>query len=140
MSKIVHSRVGVKIWSNLVRAQPERAYEFPDQTGLDTQICRTWPAGPDWIGTYISNILPIQALVINSHWQRSLNLNLLSKVLNWEVLRKKIREKLENNFFGIFFSISKSVKSPMSGKENVQFQDSPNFENLPDFRTRHDVQ
>ena len=28
-------------------AQPEWAYEFPDQTGLDTHICRTGPAGPD---------------------------------------------------------------------------------------------
>ena len=37
---------------------------------------------------------------------------------------------------GIFFS---SVKSPASGKENVRFPDSPDFENLPDFRTGRDV-
>ena len=30
-------------------------------------------------------------------------------------------------------------KSPTSGKENVQFQDSPDFDNLPDFRTGRDV-
>ena len=29
------------------RAQPDWAYEFPDRTGPDTQICRTGPAGPD---------------------------------------------------------------------------------------------
>ena len=31
-----------------------------------------------------------------------------------------------------------SVKSPASGKENVQFLDIPDFEKLSDFRTRHD--
>ena len=35
-----------------------------------------------------------------------------------------------------FFS---SVKSPASGKENVRFPDSLDFENLPDFRTGRDV-
>ena len=29
------------------RAQPDWAFEFPDQTGPDNQICRTGPAGPD---------------------------------------------------------------------------------------------
>ena len=29
------------------RAQPKLAYEFPDRTGLDTQICWTGPAAPD---------------------------------------------------------------------------------------------
>ena len=29
------------------RAQPDWAYEFPDRTGPDTQICRTGSAGPD---------------------------------------------------------------------------------------------
>ena len=35
------------------RAQLDWVYEFPDQTGPDTQICRTGPAGPNWIQTYI---------------------------------------------------------------------------------------
>ena len=35
--------------------------------------------------------------------------------------------------------IYKSFKSPLSGKENIQFLDSPYFENVPDFRTRRDV-
>ena len=30
-------------------------------------------------------------------------------------------------------------KSPASGKENVRFPDSPDFENSPDFRTGRDV-
>ena len=29
------------------RAQPDWAYEFPDRTGPDNQICRTGPARPD---------------------------------------------------------------------------------------------
>ena len=29
------------------RAQSDWVYEFPDRTGLDTQICKTGPAGPD---------------------------------------------------------------------------------------------
>ena len=43
------------------------------------------------------------------------------------------------NFLDFFLSIFKSVKSPASGKENVRFLDSPDFENLPDFRTGRDV-
>ena len=35
--------------------------------------------------------------------------------------------------------IFKSFKSPASGKENVRFPDSPDFEKLPDFQTRRDV-
>ena len=37
------------------------------------------------------------------------------------------------------FSFFRSVKSPASGKENVRFPDSPDFDNLPDFRTGYDV-
>ena len=36
-----------------IRARPDWAYEFPDRTGPDTQICRTGPAGLDSIRTYI---------------------------------------------------------------------------------------
>ena len=39
-----------------------------------------------------------------------------------------------------FFSIFNSSKSPATGKENVRFPDSPDFENFPDFRTGRDVQ
>ena len=30
-----------------IRAQPDWAYEFPHQTGLDTPICRTGLAAPE---------------------------------------------------------------------------------------------
>ena len=36
-----------KICYQSSRARPDWAYEFPDRTGPDTQICRTGPAGPD---------------------------------------------------------------------------------------------
>ena len=39
-------------------------------------------------------------------------------------------------FFDFFFPI---FKSPASGKENVRFPDSPDFDNLPDIRTGLDV-
>ena len=42
-------------------------------------------------------------------------------------------------FIFIFSSICKSVKSPASGKENVRFPDSPDFENLPVFWIGCDV-
>ena len=63
------------------RAQPDWAYEFPDRTGPDTQICQTGPAGPDWIRTYISKHLSYQLQVITSHTHkiRFLNTNLVSK-------------------------------------------------------------
>ena len=38
-------------------------------------------------------------------------------------------------FFWFFSPIFSSDKSPASGKENVRFLVSPDFENLPDFRT-----
>ena len=53
---------------------------FSDQTGPDTQICWTGPAGPDWIQTYILRHFTYQLRVINSHKIRSLNTNLVSKV------------------------------------------------------------
>ena len=34
-----------------------------------------------------------------------------------------------------FYFSFKGVKIPVSGKENVRFTDSPDFEILPDFRT-----
>ena len=38
-----------------------------------------------------------------------------------------------------FIIIFKSFKSPASGKENVRFPDSPDFETFPDFQTGRDV-
>ena len=40
---------------------------------------------------------------------------------------------------GSIFSQYGSLSSPASGKENVRFPDSPDFENLPDFRTGRDL-
>ena len=37
----------------LIRAQTDWTCEFPDWTGPDTKICRTDPAGQDWIRIYI---------------------------------------------------------------------------------------
>ena len=65
---------------------------------------------------------------------RSLDINLVSQVLNWDVFKN-----LKQNFFGIFKNIFKSVKSPASWKENVRFLDSPDFEKLSVFQTGHDV-
>ena len=47
-----------------------------------------------------------------------------------------MKKNFEKNIFLIFFSI---FKSPVSRKENILFPDSPDFENLPDFRTGRDV-
>ena len=46
---------------------------------------------------------------------------------------------LKFSFLDFFFLIFRSFKSPASGKENVRFPDSPDFENSPDFRTGRDV-
>ena len=59
------------------RAQPDWAYEFPDRTGPDTQICRTGTTEPE--RTYISNHFTYQVHIINSHKIRSLDTNLVSK-------------------------------------------------------------
>ena len=67
---------------------------------------------------------------------RSLDTNLVSKVLNWDVfenkqkkiLKKKIQHFLKKNVFLIFSSIFKSVKSPASGRKNILFPDSPDSE------------
>ena len=140
----------------LDRAQPDWAYDFPDRTGPDTQICQKGPAAQDWIRTYIFIHFTYQVRVINSHKIRSLDTNLVSKVNNnnnkilkkkfwknfrifffWKFFEKKFH--LFFQFFGFFFSNFKSVQSPASGKENVRFPNSLDFENLPDFRTGRDV-
>ena len=40
------------------RAQPDWKCEFPDWTGLDTQLCQTGPAGLTESGLTFFNILP----------------------------------------------------------------------------------
>ena len=67
---------------------------------------------------------------INSHKIRYLGKYLESKIN---------KQKSLHFVFDIFFDISKLLKSPASGKENVWFPDSPDFENLSDFRIRRDV-
>ena len=49
------------------------------------------------------------------------------------------RTESGNLFEKKFISIFESVKSPACGKENVQFLDSQDFENLPNFWTGRDV-
>ena len=56
--RVIYFRSIVNRSCTACRAQPDWAYEFPDRTGLDTQISWTGPAGPDGIRTYIFNILP----------------------------------------------------------------------------------
>ena len=49
---------------------------------------------------------------------------------------KQTKKKMKKiDFFNIFIS----VKSPVSGKENVRFPDSPDFEKSLDFQTGRDV-
>ena len=57
--------------------------------------------------------------------------NLVSKNLNYDVFENR-QKNLEKKMI-------KSVKSLASGKENVRFPDSPDFENLPAFRNGCDV-
>ena len=53
-----------------------------------------------------------------------------------KIWKKNLKFFFWKNFLD-FFSIS---KSPASGKENVRFPDSPDFENLLDFQTGRDIQ
>ena len=50
-------------------------------------------------------------------------------------MKKKFEKKNLENFYLDFFHFQKSV----SRKVNVQFLDRPDFENLPDFWTKHNV-
>ena len=59
--------------------------------------------------------------------------------INKKKIEKKIEKKRKIGFLKIFSSIFKSFKSPASGKENVWFPDSPDFDNFPEFRTGRDV-
>ena len=51
-------------------------------------------------------------------------------------MKKKFEKKVLKFYFLYFFPI---FKSPVSGKENVWFPVSPDFDNLPDFRTGRDI-
>ena len=53
--------------------------------------------------------------------------------------KKKVEKKNLENFLDFFSMYFLSFKSPVSRKENVWFPDSPDFKNLLDFRTGHDV-
>ena len=50
-----------------------------------------------------------------------------------ELKKTKKHLKISEKKIFIIFSI---FKSPVAGKENGRFPDSPDFENLPDFWTR----
>ena len=106
------------------RAQQDWAYEFPDRTGPDTQICRTGPAGPDWIRTYNFKFFTIK---INK------------KRKNFKKFWKKKKKKLKKIFFQFFFDFISTFKGPESGKEKNRKSGVRTFENLPDFRTGRDV-
>ena len=58
----------------------------------------------------------------------------------WKSTKKSLEKKKIKICLKIFFIFYfKRVKTPVSGKENVWFPDSPYFEILPDFRTGRDV-
>ena len=94
------------------RARPDWAYEFPDQTGPDTQIFWTGPAGPNWIQSYIFKHFTYQVQVINTHKIRFLTTNLASKVPR----PKKSWKKFEKNL--TFFSV---FKSRCPGRKTICF-------------------
>ena len=56
-----------------------------------------------------------------------------------KIFEKNFEKKKNSKFFFSFFFVFNSIKSPVSGKENVRFLDSPDFENSPDFQTGRDV-
>ena len=62
--------------SFLGRAQPNWAYEFPDRTGPDTQICRTGPALDIHFKTFTYQITEF-------HWSSS----------NWNFSFKKVNKQ-----------------------------------------------
>ena len=125
--------------SHKCRARPDWAYEFPDRTGPDTQICRTGPAGPDWIRTYTFQHFTYQLQVIYSHiWCHKL-LNLISKQKKKNL--KFFFEKeiwfffFDLKFFWFFFLIFSSIfKSGVrEGKRPVSRQSGfRKFAGLPD--------
>ena len=96
------------------RAWPDWAYEFPDQTGPDTQIYWTGPAQPDWIRTYVFKHFTYQERVINSHQIRSMDTNLVSKVN-----KQKKSWKKSLIFFSIF-NTDKSHEGKKSGFRTVR--------------------
>ena len=54
-------------------------------------------------------------------------------------MKKQFEKKNEKKNVEFFFDSFLIFKSPAFGKENVQFPDSPDFENLPDLQTGRDV-
>ena len=72
---------------------------------------------------------------------RSIDTNLVSKTLNWDVFknRKKKIEKEKYKLKKKKSSTLKGIKSPASRHKNVRFLDSLDCENLQNFRTERDV-
>ena len=70
---------------------------------------------------YIFKHFTYQVRVINSLKIRFMETNLVSKVLNWDVFENSTdKQKTIERKLDFFLSIPKSVKSPVSGKANVQ--------------------
>ena len=63
---------------------------------------------------------------------------LLDQINKQKKFEKKMKKK-KKIVVVVVLSIFISVRSPVSGKENVRFPDSQDFEKIPDLWNGHDV-
>ena len=75
-------------------------------------------------------------LIIKFHFNSS-NRNFSEK--SEQTNKKKIFEKRKKKKSGIILEVFGSFRSPTSRKENIQFPNSPDFDNFPDFLTKRIV-
>ena len=113
--------------------------------GLDRTGHMSFLTGQDWTPKFAGQVLPDPTesglIFLNSlptKYRLSILINHNFGVKRYKQKRNleetKLKKSLKKKVW-IFFSIFKSIKSPTSGKENVQFQDSPDFKfaGLPDW-------
>ena len=95
-------------------------------TGPYAQICRTGPAGPDWIRTYTFKHSSYQVRVINSHKIRSLDTNLVSnkfKVLQYIFVLNVVFESKYSEFTDHRTLVGLSTRpSPLIISKYLQFR------------------
>ena len=118
--------------------QQECVYDFPSQSlatcARNVGLYRTSLSGPE----------VRQIFKVRTHQKPDVLLPGRRTFITWKNGEKNPKKKSKKKnfwkfffwiFFGFFSPIFSSDKSPASGKENVRFLVSPDFENLPDFRT-----
>ena len=141
--KLCTSRSGLDRTGHIMSFQKGQDRTGPDRTPkFVRQVLPDWTdSGLIFVTFYLIILIWYKGPRTEIWCQKILKIGIYLKI-NKKILKKKMKFFFEKliflDFFWIFSSISKRIKSPVSSK-HVRFPNTPDFENLPDFQTRRNV-